>query len=325
MEKAVVRRGIGAVVLALVAALLLGYLLKGKGPERKEVVNMELPKSPIQIFPDGSATAGNDASKSGVVAATSSVVTGAVATGSKVAGAVKDGAKTTGKVVADAGKKLVGMGDGKDNPVDAKTGNPSLAKTNVVVDGSGQAVYGSKTAGVKNTPANFEFRTPGKREMRPSIDGRLTLKATPKKTKKVVKTGTKYKLVNEKKLPAVGSKKARKVASSRNKSSVAKKTVKTTKKKTVKKKSSTTTAGRNKYVVQLLATSSASKANRLKATMAKEGYPSFVSTTKRSGKPIYRVRVGSYSGKSSAIKKQASMKRRYLQNPYVQSSIVVRN
>ncbi|HEC04997.1 MAG TPA: SPOR domain-containing protein [Thiothrix sp.] len=327
MEKAVVRRGIGAVVLALVAALLLGFLLKGKGPERKEVVNMELPKSPIQIFPEGSgdATAGGASGSANAVAAV----------GANAVGAVKEGA---GKA-ADTGKKLVGLSGktkanetmGKHQPVDAKSGNPSLDKSNVVVDGSGQAIYGAKTAGVKNTPANFEFRTPSKREVRPSIDGRLTAKKPT--VKKTVKSNAR--LVGEKKLPPVGkgkrTKNSQKIASSRNKSASGKKSVvktqkkKAAKKSTVAKRSAATPAGRNKYVVQLLATTSASKANSLKATMAREGYPAYVSKTKRSGKSLYRVRVGSYSGKSTAIKKQASMKRRYRKNAFVQSSIVVRN
>ena len=330
MEKAVVRRGIGAVVLALVAALLLGFLLKGKGPERKEVVNMELPKSPIQIFPEGSGDATTTGGASGSANAVAAV-------GANAVGAVKESA---GKA-ADTGKKLVGLSGktkaneamGKHQPVDAKSGNPSLDKSNVVVDGSGQAIYGAKTAGVKNTPANFEFRTPSKREVRPSIDGRLTAKKPT--VKKTVKSNAR--LVGEKKLPPVGkrvvkrTKKSQKIASSRNKSTSGKKSVvktqkkKAAKKSTVAKRSAATPAGRNKYVVQLLATTSASKANSLKATMAREGYPAYVSKTKRSGKSLYRVRVGSYSGKSTAIKKQASMKRRYRKNAFVQSSIVVRN
>ncbi len=357
MEKAVVRRGIGAVVLALVAALLLGYLLKGKAPERKEVVNMELPKSPIQIFPDGGGadanSAGNtgtaDASKSGGAGIIAATGAGAVAAGAGAVAAVKGSAKESGAAVADSGKKLVSATTGTkkatatDLPVDAKTGNPTLTKSNVVVDGSGQAIYGAKTAGVKNTPANFEFRSAGKKEVRPSIDGRLTSKSGSKtaNTKKAPAKSN-ARLVGEKKLSPVGSRSnksstSRKVASSRNKTvtaknkkvakaSTKKKVVKKkVVKKTVAKKSTAAPAGRNKYVVQLLATSNKSKANGLKATMSREGYPAFVTRTTRAGKALYRVRVGSFSGKSSAIKKQASMKRRYRKNAYVQSSIVVRN
>jgi hypothetical protein len=38
-----VKRGIGAAVLAIITALFIGYLLKGKGQERQDVVNMTLP------------------------------------------------------------------------------------------------------------------------------------------------------------------------------------------------------------------------------------------------------------------------------------------
>ena len=46
MDNAMVKRGIGAVVLAIIAALLLGYLLKDKSRERQEVVDMKLPGAP---------------------------------------------------------------------------------------------------------------------------------------------------------------------------------------------------------------------------------------------------------------------------------------
>ncbi len=322
MEKAVVRRGIGAVVLALVAALLLGYLLKGKGNERKEVVNMELPKSPIQIFPEGGngAAPGGQGAQAGTGAAT------LVAAGSGAATAVVDGAKKAGKAVVDEGKKAVGADAANKKTVagnlivDTETGNPHLDKSKVVVDGAGQAVFGTKSPGAKDTPANFSFRTTASKEVRPSVDGKFTLK---KKTAPGGKTNVR--LVNEKKLPPVGrSSKSTKIASSRN----AKKAVPARKSATTAKtakKQTPAPAGRNKYVVQLLATSSASKANALKATLKREGYKAYVSKVNRGGKSLYRVRVGSYTGKSGALKKQAAMKRRYLKNPYVQSSIVIKN
>ena len=45
-----VKRGIGALVLAVIAALLLGYLLKDKSREREEVV-MKLPNAPEMNIP----------------------------------------------------------------------------------------------------------------------------------------------------------------------------------------------------------------------------------------------------------------------------------
>ncbi len=376
MEKTVVRRGIGAVVLALVAALLLGYLLKGKAPDREKVVNMELPKSPIQIFPDGEAEAGDntvagadgsgslDGTDAGAVGAAGAnsgdastqganalAATGAAAvaggaaavmakTGSaagNVAGAAKATANAGNAAVADATKNKL---------VDAKTGNPSLDKSKVVVDGSGQAVFGAKNAGAKNSPAKIDFRTTEKKQVRPSVDGKATLKKRQVATKPRVKS--RAKLVGEKKLPPVGrstaskksgSSKGRKVASSRGSSNSSKasssrnKTVAKAERKVVKAKKKVVKAkqnvakkksapvGRNKYVVQLLATSNPSKANSLKATMKREGYAAYVTK----GGSLYRVRVGSYTGRAAAIKVQSRMKRRYRKNSYVQSSIVVRN
>ena len=46
MDNAMVKRGIGAIVLAIIAALLLGYLLKDKSRERQDVVDMKLPGAP---------------------------------------------------------------------------------------------------------------------------------------------------------------------------------------------------------------------------------------------------------------------------------------
>lgn len=291
MEKAVIRRGIGAIVLALVAALLLGYLLKDKGEQRKEVVDMKLSPEPIRIFPGGGsdATAGEEASADNA----------STAVAANAASATKGGA---GDVMANV----------KDRVVDPDTGNPSVAKTRVVTDGAGQAVYGSKTAGPKDTPANFSVRASQRGEVRPiaNRDSAVARTATPKSNAR---------LVGEKSLPPVTS--SRKVASSRDTSSSSSRSASAP----APKVASTKTTGRNKYVVQLLATSNVTKARNLRNTMKSEGYPAFISTVQSSGKTLYRVRVGGYAGKSVAIQKQSSMKRRYQKNKYVQSSIVVRD
>lgn len=339
MEKTVVRRGIGAVVLALVAALLLGYLLKGKGPDREKVVNMELPKSPIQIFPDGEGGAGEstvaDANGSvdagGATGANSGDAKALTATGAAAGGAAviaKTGSAAgnvagAAKATANAGNAAVAKAS-KNKAVDAKTGNPSLDKSRVIVDGSGQAVFGAKNAGAKNAPAKIDFRTTAKKQVRPSVDGKATL--NKRKVASKPRAKSRAKLVGEKKLPPVGrgivskkpgSSKSRKIASSKDNETVS------SRNKTVTKvtRNKATPVGRNKYVVQLLATSNASKANSLKATMKREGYSAYVTK----GGSLYRVRVGSYSGRAAAVKVQSRMKRRYRKNSYVQSSIVVRN
>ena len=406
MEKAVVRRGVGAIVLALVAALLLGYLLKGKAPDRKKVVNMETKPSEIQIFPRGKSADGT--SGAAVAGASADAVTpaamkgdAAVSSGSsadeKAAGigaiaaagaaaagafkimgekgtdaakgagqAVKEGAQAATSTVAGVGKPEAVRGafsGSKDQLTDPVSGNAATGTGKVVVDGAGQAVVG-KATGVKETPAQFSVRAPKAKEVRPSINRSArahkpkavaSKKAAPKKTP----ARSNARLVGEKKLAPVGSKsyakksaskskgtkkvatsrgakakpakKSKRVASSKAKRSsrnkVARKVASKRKAAVAKratKKPVRKSTGRNKYTVQLLATSSSKKANSLRNTLKKEGYPAYVTSGKRAGKNFYRVRLGGFNGKAAAIKKQSSLKRRYRKNAYVQSSVVVK-
>lgn len=447
MKKAVVRRGVGAIVLALVAALLLGYLLKGKAPDRKKVVNMETKPSEIQIFPRGKSTgdtsgaavagagaastsgagmaggaastggagmangaastggakvadkgdaaasegsAGNKAAGVGAVAAAGAAVAGlfkvmgdkgsdaAEGAGKAVAGAgqsVKDGAQAATSAVAGVGKPEAVRGafnGSKDQLTDPVSGNAATGKGNIVVDGAGQAVVG-KSVGVTQTPAQFSVRAPKTKEVRPSIDRSVAAANKPKAVapKKKQPAKSNARLVGEKKLAPVGSKSyakakqasekskgTKKVATSRgskaakgksSKSSKrvasskgsaprnkAKRTAKrkatptrkaktvVAKKRSTKKPASKKASGRNKYTVQLLATSSSTKAHNLRNTMKREGYSAYVTKGKKAGKNFYRVRLGGFNGKAAAIKKQSSLKRRYRKNAYVQSSVVVK-
>lgn len=84
-------------------------------------------------------------------------------------------------------------------------------------------------------------------------------------------------------------------------------------------------ADRGGYVVQLLATSNKAKADEIRRAMSGDGYPVFIAQANVDGKPVYRVRVGSYPGKGDAAAIQSRMKSRYGQNQYVQSSFVTRN
>ncbi|RTZ67814.1 MAG: hypothetical protein DSZ29_00005, partial [Aquificaceae bacterium] len=77
------------------------------------------------------------------------------------------------------------------------------------------------------------------------------------------------------------------------------------------------------YSIQLLATSSSSRANNLKKVMKKEGYKSFVSKTTKAGKVLFRVRIGSYSNRQLAVTAQKNLQRRYQKNPYVKGSLIV--
>jgi cell division septation protein DedD len=77
------------------------------------------------------------------------------------------------------------------------------------------------------------------------------------------------------------------------------------------------------YSIQLLATSSSSRANKLKSVMGEEGYSTKVSKTNSSGKVLFRVRIGDYTTKQAAVSAQRTMQRRYKRNQYVNDSIVV--
>lgn len=294
MDKAVVRRGVGAIVLALVAALLLGYLLKGKAPEREQVVDKQTMPTGIQMFPSGK--------EEGATAAVSESGAGKVAAVGVIAAA---GAAAANALASDNGKREQevrgSFNSSQDRLVDANSGNPSMGKNKLVIDGAGQGIVDTRNAGARETPAEFSIRAPKKDEVRPIVE------------RKIVKSNAR--LVGEKKLPPVGS---RKIASSKDTSTSTRK-VASTKASSVANKPS----GRNKYSIQLFATSNINKANSLRNTMKKEGYDAYIKTSKKGAGSLYRVRLGNFSGKADAIKKQATLKRRYRKNTYVQDSLVV--
>jgi len=307
MEKAVVRRGVGAIVLALVAALLLGYLLKGKSNDRQHVVDKQTMPSDIQIFPRGN---GDSKSSSATADSGSStdkaVVVGAIAAaGAAAAGALASSGKGSDEVRGS-------FRNSKDRLTDANSGNASMSTSKITVDGAGQAIVNTKNAGARETPAQFSIRAPKKNEMRPVVDSSTS--------NKVARSNAR--LVGEKRLPPVGSG-SRKVASSRDggtrKIASTKARIASTKTPVAAK-----STGRNKYSVQLLATSNSSKANSLSSTMKKEGYSTYVKASKKGSGSLYRVRLGNFSGRADAVKKQADLKRRYRKNPYIQSSVVVK-
>ncbi len=189
-----------------------------------------------------------------------------------------------------------------------------MGKNRITVDGAGQAIVNNKNAGARETPAQFSIRAPKKNEVRPIVD-RST-------SNQVARSNAR--LIGEKKLPPVSAG-SRKIASSRGVStSSASGTRKITSTKARIASTTPVTTGRNKYSVQLLATSNSSKADSLSSTMEKEGYATYVKASKKGSGSLYRVRLGSFSGRADAVKKQADLKRRYRKNPYIQSSVVVK-
>ncbi len=77
------------------------------------------------------------------------------------------------------------------------------------------------------------------------------------------------------------------------------------------------------YVVQLLATKSASKAASVKNTFVREGYRNTtVNTINRGGQVLHRVQIGPFGTQADGQRVLNQMKRRYHKNPYVNSAVV---
>jgi cell division septation protein DedD len=300
MENSMMKRGIGAVVLAVIAALLLAYLLKGKSTERQEVVDMQLPGTPEMNIPSLSEAGDAVTSLASNTGETLSNVSSGAGT-AIVASAAGAGAAVVGSVKA-AGNKAAAIIVSSDN-----TNNTSNTKD---------------TAGNGKNPG-FSIRPSQSNEQRKVVDN-----TTAKKAKVAKKEKYKPRLIEEKKKKV--AKKVKKV-----KKSPAKTVKKETKKPTKVAKKATpkavapkaasiaTAAPAGKYSIQLLATSSSSRASKLSKVMKSEGYTTFITETNNNNKVLYRVRVGGYGNRNKAIQAQASMKRRYAKNFFVQNSLVV--
>jgi len=327
MDNAMVKRGIGAVVLAIIAALLLGYLLKDKSRERQDVVEMELPGTATDSkIPSLSATAddagstlaenanssaNNDANNlaenaSDAVKNTgATVVAAAAGTGAAVATAANNTAdtasKATDQAVASAGKTVANAGNGQ-------AVRPGFSIRPAASGEQRDTVNPDGTAQRTNTPAK---------------------KSAPTKNNVVASSGNrgsyKPRLIKERKTRIVSSSQG----SNRGKTSRPAKhaSAPAAKKSKTKSTASATKSSASKggYAIQLMATASESRAKKLALTMKKEGYRSFIARTSRNGKNLFRVRVQAGSNRNSALSTQQKMKRRYQKNFFVQNSLVVSN
>ncbi|GAA0396000.1 hypothetical protein GCM10009133_01350 [Cocleimonas flava] len=305
MDNAMVKRGIGAIVLAIIAALLLGYLLKDKSRERQEVVDMKLPGAPEINIPslseatskvtDSAASLVGEA-KDTVTNAGSAVVasaTGTLKTATDSVKSVTDSAKTAVENVTSANTDSA-TNDGTKPGFSFRP--PNLNEQKEIVDNVGTSDQGATeatTAAVtaapvkKDTVVASSNPKPAKKVFKPTIEEEPKAKP-PAKKKVVAKKKVEQKPAPKKAAPAANT---------------------------------NPTGG--KYSIQLLATSSQSRANKLASTMNSEGYVAFITQTTSNNKILYRVRVGGHNDRNSAIKAQDSMKRRYKKNFFVQNSLVV--
>ena len=304
MDNAMVKRGIGAVVLAIIAALLLGYLLKDKSRERQEVIEMKLPGAPEITIPSLSD-------------ATSKVTDSAAS----LVGEAKDTVSNAGSaVVASASGALTSLSSGASNAVEAVTDDIS-SSANAVTQTVENTVASVNTTSEGSANPGFSFRPPQKNEEQQintstsSADNNTVtatetnntvVASTPKTSvKKEVEKTFKPTIENEPK------KEAKKVTKA------------VAKKAEPKAKTTAVSSSGGKYSIQLLATSSQSRANKLAKTMNSEGYVSFITQTTSNNKVLYRVRIGGHKDRNAALTAQKTMKRRYQKNFFVQNSLVV--
>ena len=300
MDNAMVKRGIGAVVLAIIAALLLGWLLKDKSQDRQDIVEMEIPGVSDMKIPSLSDVTDK--------------VSDSAAT---LVEETKDAVTNTGSaVIASASGTMKALGD-------------TAADTVEVVTDSVKTTVATATQKVDNTVASintdgaakpgFSFRPPTKNEEQ-QINSATSINDTAN-SEATANTATSNNTVVAS-APKVEVKKEVK----KFKPTIENEPQKVVKK--VEKKAETPTAkpaatSGGKYSIQLLATSSQSRANKLAKTMNSEGYTSFITQTTSNNKVLYRVRVGGHKNRTTALDAQKSMKRRYQKNFFVQNSLVV--
>ena len=77
------------------------------------------------------------------------------------------------------------------------------------------------------------------------------------------------------------------------------------------------------YGVQLMATTEFEQAKNVMNDFSRDGYSAFVMESNAKGRSIYKVRLGPYAYKPEAVAVQDKVIRRYPNNPYVKSSLVI--
>ena len=314
MNRTTVKRGIGAVILALIAAALLAFLLKDKAAQRQEVVEIALPGTNGSVETSDQTTrlptlttdnSGNAAGSDGNNTLMSTDGTGTSTTnpdGTIIASATAIGASAA-TATTDAAKSV----DFSIKPQN-NTDSGEFLNLDLVNNGTSNANTSAQT----NAEATANS-TPQKT-------------ATPKNTdtdQGVVIASTKSTKVKTVQPRLIGEKKPVPVKSSRTATVITKAAPVKNKKPELSPQTTPVNQAQHGYAIQLLATSSVSRANNLKNVMAGEGYPTYVTETLKNGKKLYRVRIGQYKTKPEALTAQAAMKRLYKKNANVNRSAVV--
>jgi cell division septation protein DedD len=331
-----VKRGIGAAVLAIIAALLLGYMLKGKNQERQEVVNMSLPGA-SEVKQSLNIPALNGSEAKNITGSATGAGETIVATASGAADKVNQATKDI-KVTEVAVNTFKNKGDDLDFTVRPPKGerrefvdNIGKSKQELVSSsvGSGNNETVNRENGDIAASANANSSTESSTQQRSS--GSIT---RPSSQGTVVasseeKNAYRHRLVDEQKRNASygvaaaerESRKERERKERRERRKAAELRAEEREKALAKKSKEDTTKGR--FSIQLLATSSSSRAKKLKDVMHNEGYPSYVKKTSQNSKVLFRVRIGKYSTRQAAVSAQRKMQRRYRRNQHVNESIIV--
>lgn len=306
MDKAMVKRGIGAIVLAIIAALLLGWLLKDKSDQRQEVVDMKIPSLMGSNTTDETTPSLLNESKSLI----SNTVDSVKDTGTAVIASASSVTSSATEKVTDATSAALNTAN---DAVNGAVQNTSSMKPGFAIRPSlaneEKEIVDNTRASIQKGNADHQKNNQQMTQNDSSTSANDTVVASTNSTTatKAIKKAFKPQIVKKKK-------KVKKKAVPQPKK-VAKATTAT----------NIPTTASGKYSIQLLATSSQSRANKLAKTMKSEGYQVFVTETTRNDKVLFRVRVGGHSNRGSAIKAQESMKKRYLKNFFVQNSLVISN
>jgi len=77
------------------------------------------------------------------------------------------------------------------------------------------------------------------------------------------------------------------------------------------------------YGIQLVATKQFDQAKGIMNDFSRDGYSAFVLESKAKGRTLYKVRLGPYAHKPEAVAVKDKVARRYPNNPYVKSSLVI--
>lgn len=352
MNRTTVKRGIGAVILALIAAALLALLLKDKAAQRQDVVDMALPGTTEgsiessgsstrlpQLSTDNSgngtviAQAGQEAVSNAASTATEAVAqTGTSvkdaasnAAGNVIASATAVGATATAAVAAASDA----AGDAAQKTIDFSVRAPQKAseefrELDLVNNGEATAPDATAAVATATQSAQTAVQQTTTTTAAPAKPDQGTVIASTSARKSTSSGGGgQARLIDEKKSSAPRSSRTTQVV---RKSTPAAKPAPEAVAQTAptpKAAPAPATQAKNGYAIQLLATSSSSRANDLKNVMAGEGYPTYVTRTQQNGKLLYRVRIGQYSKRSAAASAQAAMKRRYKKNTYVNRSAIV--